>query len=101
MEYFLRWQCTWGGESAKRPSTKQFVESLKKRIQILEAYVDRCRREHGDFADAMSDLNICETTSPITYHEDAELPGISEEEEDETEHLMRHNALVVSLFVAP
>lgn len=55
---FLYFKCTWGADSAKRPSTKQYVESLKKHIEALDVYVSQlesklaiCREEHGGIDD--------------------------------------------------
>ncbi|KAL0945802.1 hypothetical protein HGRIS_012089 [Hohenbuehelia grisea] len=51
-------ECTWGAETAKKPSTKQYVESLKKRANALQQYasyleskLDQCQREHGGLGD--------------------------------------------------
>jgi hypothetical protein len=51
-------ECTWGSESAKRPSTKSYVESLKNRIEALETYTKvlekklaQCTTTHGGLGD--------------------------------------------------
>ncbi|PBK66316.1 hypothetical protein ARMSODRAFT_1006080 [Armillaria solidipes] len=47
-------ECSWTGESARRPRTEAHYEALRKRADALKAYADlleslleKCRREHG------------------------------------------------------
>jgi hypothetical protein len=82
-------QCTWGGENTKKlpPSTRQYIESLKNRIRILEAYVQRCRQEHGGLGDdPASDLNLQQEQ----FGDNNEMLGTEDNEGDDS------RALVVS-----
>ena len=96
-------QCTWGSESAKRPSTKSYVESLKNRIEALETYTKvlekklaQCATAHGGLGDDFFP-KIEETESPTLalspqFDED-DMESLMESELDEdicapTKHLV-------------
>ncbi|KAF7967505.1 hypothetical protein HWV62_41412 [Athelia sp. TMB] len=97
-------ECTWGSESAKRPSTKSYVESLKNRIEALEGYVKvlekkvtHCTQVHGGADDGFvlkSDLALSPTLSfspPIDDNDEMESLVDSELDEDicaPTKHLV-------------
>jgi hypothetical protein len=47
-------QCTWGPEQVKRTNSKEYVQSLHRRIDglvqycsLLETKLDQCHKEHG------------------------------------------------------
>ncbi|KAH9065320.1 hypothetical protein EDB87DRAFT_1595180 [Lactarius vividus] len=70
-------ECSWGPESAKKPTTKQYVDSLKKmnrqldrRVKILEQQLAHCTRRPVEQVaqDALSlALRIPDQGSPSSY----------------------------------
>lgn len=71
-------QCGWGEETAKRPSTKPYVESLRNRIKSLETELARYRKKFGNLDDDLS-------STVALWHAGSSVPASSHLTLDDTE----------------